>query len=68
MIAKPAEQTSLMAHFAVKLFQQAGLPIGVLQCLCGSGKVIGEKLVSDPRVDGVILRGQRIPQNALIKI
>lgn len=68
VIAKPAEQTSLMAHFAVKLFQQAGLPIGVLQCLCGSGKVIGEKLVSDPRVDGVILRGQRIPQNALIKI
>ncbi|HHT7684816.1 bifunctional proline dehydrogenase/L-glutamate gamma-semialdehyde dehydrogenase PutA [Pasteurella multocida] len=68
VIAKPAEQTSLMAHFAVKLFQQAGLPIGVLQCLCGSGKVIGEKLVSDPRVDGVIFTGstdtaKRINQN-----
>ncbi|HEA3284067.1 bifunctional proline dehydrogenase/L-glutamate gamma-semialdehyde dehydrogenase PutA [Pasteurella multocida] len=68
VIAKPAEQTSLMAHFAVKLFQQAGLPIGVLQCLCGSGKVIGEKLVSDARVDGVIFTGstdtaKRINQN-----
>lgn len=68
VIAKPAEQTSLMAHFAVKLFQQSGLPIGVLQCLCGSGKVIGEKLVSDPRVDGVIFTGstdtaKRINQN-----
>ncbi|HDR1057267.1 TPA: bifunctional proline dehydrogenase/L-glutamate gamma-semialdehyde dehydrogenase PutA [Pasteurella multocida] len=68
VVAKPAEQTSLMAHFAVKLFQQAGLPIGVLQCLCGSGKVIGEKLVSDPRVDGVIFTGstdtaKRINQN-----
>ncbi|HHT7855661.1 bifunctional proline dehydrogenase/L-glutamate gamma-semialdehyde dehydrogenase PutA [Pasteurella multocida] len=68
VIAKPAEQTSLMAHFAVKLFQQAGLPIGVLQYLCGSGKVIGEKLVSDPRVDGVIFTGstdtaKRINQN-----
>ncbi|HDR1344715.1 TPA: bifunctional proline dehydrogenase/L-glutamate gamma-semialdehyde dehydrogenase PutA [Pasteurella multocida] len=68
VIAKPAEQTSLMAHFAVKLFQQAGLLIGVLQCLCGSGKVIGEKLVSDPRVDGVIFTGstdtaKRINQN-----
>ncbi|MDH3003572.1 bifunctional proline dehydrogenase/L-glutamate gamma-semialdehyde dehydrogenase PutA [Pasteurella multocida] len=68
VIAKPAEQTSLMAHFAVKLFQQAGLPIGVLQCLCGSGKVIGEKLVSDSRVDGVIFTGstdtaKRINQN-----
>ncbi|AHE64054.1 bifunctional proline dehydrogenase/L-glutamate gamma-semialdehyde dehydrogenase PutA [Pasteurella multocida] len=68
VIAKPAEQTSLMAHCAVKLFQQAGLPIGVLQCLCGSGKVIGEKLVSDPRVDGVIFTGstdtaKRINQN-----
>ncbi|HDR1877646.1 TPA: bifunctional proline dehydrogenase/L-glutamate gamma-semialdehyde dehydrogenase PutA [Pasteurella multocida] len=68
VIAKPAEQTSLMAHFAVKLFQQAGLPIGVLQCLCGAGKVIGEKLVSDPRVDSVIFTGstdtaKRINQN-----
>ncbi|HHW7446633.1 TPA: bifunctional proline dehydrogenase/L-glutamate gamma-semialdehyde dehydrogenase PutA [Pasteurella multocida] len=68
VIAKPAEQTSLMAHFAVKLFQQAGLPIGVLQCLCGAGKVIGEKLVSDARVDGVIFTGstdtaKRINQN-----
>ncbi|WP_334054447.1 bifunctional proline dehydrogenase/L-glutamate gamma-semialdehyde dehydrogenase PutA [Pasteurella multocida] len=68
VIAKPAEQTSLMAHFAVKLFQQAGLPIGVLQCLCGTGKVIGEKLVSDARVDGVIFTGstdtaKRINQN-----
>lgn len=57
VIAKPAEQTSLMAHFAVKLFQQAGLPVGVLQCLCGEGKVIGEKLLSDQRVDGVIFTG-----------
>ncbi len=68
VIAKPAEQTSLMAHFAVKLFQQAGLPIGVLQCLCGAGKVIGEKLVSDARVDGVIFTSstdtaKRINQN-----
>lgn len=57
VIAKPSGQTSLMAHFAVELFHQAGVPKGVLQCLPGSGRVIGTKLASDPRVDGVIFTG-----------
>ena len=57
VIAKPAEQTSLMAHYAVSLFHQAGVPTAALQCLLGSGKEIGSALVSDPRVNGVIFTG-----------
>ncbi|VEI46903.1 bifunctional proline dehydrogenase/pyrroline-5-carboxylate dehydrogenase [Actinobacillus equuli] len=55
VLAKPAEQTSLMAHYAVELCYQAGIPKGVLQCLPGSGAEIGNQLTSDSRVDGVIL-------------
>ncbi|OOR98995.1 bifunctional proline dehydrogenase/L-glutamate gamma-semialdehyde dehydrogenase [Haemophilus paracuniculus] len=57
VLAKPAEQTSLMAHFAVNLFYQAGVPKGALQCLLGSGKEIGAALVADERVNGVIFTG-----------
>lgn len=57
VLAKPAEQTSLMAHYAVELFYQAGVPKGVLQCLPGSGDEIGNKLTSDRRLDGVIFTG-----------
>lgn len=57
VLAKPAEQTSLMAYYSVSLFHQAGIPEQALQCLTGSGKVIGSALVSDPRVNGVIFTG-----------
>lgn len=57
VIAKPAEQTSLMAHYAVSLFHQAGVPTAALQCLLGSGKEIGSALVADSRVNGVIFTG-----------
>ncbi|WGE47863.1 bifunctional proline dehydrogenase/L-glutamate gamma-semialdehyde dehydrogenase PutA [Actinobacillus equuli] len=57
VLAKPAEQTSLMAHYAVELCYQAGIPKGVLQCLPGSGAEIGNQLTSDSRVDGVIFTG-----------
>lgn len=57
VLAKPAEQTSLMAHFAVNLFYQAGVPKSALQCLPGSGKTVGAALVADPRVNGVIFTG-----------
>jgi len=57
VLAKPAEQTSLMAYFAVNLFHQAGIPKEALQLLTGSGKTIGESLTTDERVNGVIFTG-----------
>jgi RHH-type transcriptional regulator, proline utilization regulon repressor / proline dehydrogenase / delta 1-pyrroline-5-carboxylate dehydrogenase len=57
VIAKPAEQTTLMAHYAVKLLHEAGIPENVLQFLPGDGAVIGAALTKDSRVAGVCFTG-----------
>ena len=57
VIAKPAEQTPLIAHRAVQLLHEAGVPREVLQFLPGDGATVGARLTSDPRVDGVAFTG-----------
>ncbi|MCW8842949.1 MAG: L-glutamate gamma-semialdehyde dehydrogenase, partial [Rhodobacteraceae bacterium] len=56
VLAKPAEQTPLVAHEAVKLLHEAGIPQTALQLLPGAGDV-GAALTSDPRVGGVAFTG-----------
>lgn len=56
VIAKPAEQTPLMAARAVNLFHEAGIPRDVLSLLPGDGAT-GAALVGDPRIDGVAFTG-----------
>jgi RHH-type proline utilization regulon transcriptional repressor/proline dehydrogenase/delta 1-pyrroline-5-carboxylate dehydrogenase len=57
VLAKPAEQTPLIAHRAVQLFHEAGVPTGVLQLLPGRGETVGAALTADPRVKAVIFTG-----------
>ena len=57
VLAKPAEQTPLIAYRAVQLLHAAGIPRGALQFLPGSGETVGAKLVADRRVRGVIFTG-----------
>lgn len=57
VIAKPAEQTSLIACRAVELMLQAGFPADVIQLLPGDGAAIGEQLTSDPRIAGIAFTG-----------
>ncbi|MDQ9169452.1 trifunctional transcriptional regulator/proline dehydrogenase/L-glutamate gamma-semialdehyde dehydrogenase [Oxalobacteraceae bacterium R-40] len=56
-LAKPAEQTPLIAHRAVQLLHEAGIPNTALQFLPGRGETIGAQLVADPRTRGVIFTG-----------
>lgn len=56
VIAKPAEQTSLIAHFAVRLLHEAGVPKDALQLVLGAGDV-GAALTGDERINGVIFTG-----------
>ncbi len=56
VLAKPAEQTPLIAHAAVQTLLEAGLPPGAVQLLPGDGRV-GAALVGDPRVRGVLFTG-----------
>jgi RHH-type transcriptional regulator, proline utilization regulon repressor / proline dehydrogenase / delta 1-pyrroline-5-carboxylate dehydrogenase len=56
VIAKPAEQTPIVATRAVELMHQAGIPKAVLQCLPGDGK-LGAALTKDERIAGVAFTG-----------
>ncbi|MEO8102694.1 MAG: bifunctional proline dehydrogenase/L-glutamate gamma-semialdehyde dehydrogenase PutA [Betaproteobacteria bacterium] len=57
VIAKPAEQSPIIAFEAVKLLLEAGMPKDAIALLPGRGEVIGAKLVADPRVAGVAFTG-----------
>ncbi len=57
VIAKPAEQTPLIAAEAVRILHEAGVPHDVLQLVPGPGETVGAKLVADPRVRGVVFTG-----------
>ncbi|GMM93625.1 bifunctional proline dehydrogenase/L-glutamate gamma-semialdehyde dehydrogenase PutA [Qipengyuania sp. MTN3-11] len=56
VVAKPAEQTPLIAALAVKLCHDAGIPEEVFQLLPGAGEV-GQFITSDPRIAGVAFTG-----------
>lgn len=57
VLAKPAEQTPLIAAQAVRILHEAGVPAGVLQLLPGKGETVGAQLVNDERVRGVLFTG-----------
>jgi RHH-type proline utilization regulon transcriptional repressor/proline dehydrogenase/delta 1-pyrroline-5-carboxylate dehydrogenase len=56
VIAKPAEETPLIAAEAVRLLHEAGVAPDGLQLMPGAGDV-GAALVADPRVQGVVFTG-----------
>ena len=57
VIAKPAEQTPLVAAEMVRLLHDCGVPGDVLHLLPGRGSRIGPVLTGDPRVAGVAFTG-----------
>jgi RHH-type transcriptional regulator, proline utilization regulon repressor / proline dehydrogenase / delta 1-pyrroline-5-carboxylate dehydrogenase len=57
VVAKPAEQTPLVAFAATRLFHEAGVPGDVLHLLPGDGPQVGGALVRDPLVSGVVFTG-----------
>lgn len=57
VIAKPAEQTSIVAFEAVRLFHAAGVDPDLLALLPGEGASLGAALVGHPGVDGVAFTG-----------
>ena len=57
VVAKPAEQTPLIAARAVALMHEAGIPRDAAQLLPGAGGTVGAALVADPRIDGVCFTG-----------
>jgi acyl-CoA reductase-like NAD-dependent aldehyde dehydrogenase len=57
VVLKPAEVTPLTAMKLAELGLEAGLPENVFQVVTGSGKIVGETLVQDPRVRKIVFTG-----------
>ncbi|MEZ9644740.1 bifunctional proline dehydrogenase/L-glutamate gamma-semialdehyde dehydrogenase PutA [Vibrio sp. 10N.261.52.C2] len=57
VVAKPAEQTSLIAARAVELMNEAGFPAGTIQLLPGRGAEIGSALTSHDAIAGIAFTG-----------
>ena len=76
VLAKPAEQTSLIAFRAVQFLHKAGIPTAALQLLPGKGETVGARLIDDERVKGVVFTGssevaqlinQRLAKRAVVE-
>ncbi|WP_430786642.1 aldehyde dehydrogenase family protein [Virgibacillus flavescens] len=57
IVFKPAEKTPVTAYKLVQLFQEAGLPDGVLNLLIGTGKEVGAPLVTHEKVHRISFTG-----------
>jgi len=57
VIAKPAEQTSIIGYYVAQLIHQAGIPQSVFQFVPGPGRVIGNVLCQSPKTTGVVFTG-----------
>ncbi|MCG7874496.1 MAG: proline dehydrogenase family protein [Candidatus Thiodiazotropha lotti] len=59
VVLKPASETPIVAWHFCKLLQEIGMPEGVVNYLPGSGAVIGEAMVRDPRTNFVAFTGSK---------
>lgn len=59
VIMKAAEQSAVCGAMLMEIFEQAGVPDGVLNFLPGKGSVIGAHLVDHPDIDMIAFTGSR---------
>ncbi|MFZ7946679.1 aldehyde dehydrogenase family protein [Neobacillus sp. 19] len=57
VVLKPATQTPLSAYFLAELIEEAGLPAGAFNVITGSGALIGDKIVTDDRIQKISFTG-----------
>ncbi|MFV7771395.1 bifunctional proline dehydrogenase/L-glutamate gamma-semialdehyde dehydrogenase PutA [Shewanella marisflavi] len=60
VVAKPAEQTSIVGYRAVQLAHEAGIPKEALQFLPGTGATVGAAITADERIGGVCFTGSTV--------
>src|SRR5690554_2656734 len=68
VVAKPAEQISLVAIRAVELMHEAGIPKDAIQLLPGTGAVVGAALTSNPGIAGVCFTGSTATAQQINKV
>ncbi|WP_295799200.1 bifunctional proline dehydrogenase/L-glutamate gamma-semialdehyde dehydrogenase PutA [uncultured Microbulbifer sp.] len=57
VLAKPAEQTPCIAHRAIQLMHEAGVPQKILHLITGTGAAVGKPLLDNPNLAGVAFTG-----------
>ena len=57
VVLKPATQGSISGLYLAKIFQEAGLPDGVLNTITGKGSEIGDYIVTHPQIDFINFTG-----------
>lgn len=57
VVLKPAQETAVTAAKVMECFEEAGIPAGVLNLVCGKGSVIGSALAEHPDVNGITFTG-----------
>lgn len=57
VIAKPAEQTSLIALRTLELMRECGLPDGVVESVIARGSEVGQHIVTDQRIKAIMFTG-----------
>lgn len=67
VVFKPAEIVPGCAWALAEILSRAGLPAGVFNLVIGSGRVVGQALVGDPRVDALTFTGSVRTGNALLQ-
>src|SRR4029077_8871321 len=57
VVWKPASTAAYSAHFLMKLYEEAGLPPGVINLVYGSGAAIGDPALASPDLAGIHFTG-----------
>ena len=65
VIAKPAEQTSIIAYKLIKILFEAGLPKEALQLILGDGESIGDEVLKNKHIKGVLFTGSSETANKI---
>ena len=66
-VVKPSREISLVTLALASLFQEEGIPAGVLNVIPGSGSVLGKVLTEDPRVRGIIFTGSVVTGRTVLQ-
>lgn len=59
VVFKPASATPFSGYELYRMFEEAGLPKGVLNYITGQGAAVGDELSASPLVDGIVFTGSR---------
>jgi len=65
VVWKPASTAAYSAHFLMKLFEEAGLPPGVINLVVGSGGAIGDPVLASPDLAGIHFTGSTAVFNGM---